>query len=689
MGGDPFEPEYRNEPGHREEWYGNKGIALVRCKNIVLADFSFVIGGHFAIIAEGTDNLLADHILVDTTRDAFDIDCCQDVTVTNSVFNSLTDDALVVKASYGAGIFKPAKNILIEDCTVSGYDAGSVYAGVYSREKLIATDSCGPTGRVKLGTESTCGYEKVTVRRVHFKRSRGFALEAVDGSDLHDILFEDSTMEEISSSPIFIRAGDRGRFPVTGNNSEERMIADQGNVRIDNRNWILPDTDDYQKYPAMRYIPSYRKDYEVNIDGFSKFCVVNQFEPAFINVANNDAYENQRQESIYCFANAVGSDHIAKVYNIVIRNIDIKNADPRYPMIIMGLVDSKIENIEIENLKVSFRGGITMEQAVEQRQIYTNWEYAQYETAKNVQTLPWLVNPFFLKEEGLLPRVDWNPEENDWKADPYNVPELPGVYPEPSNWGILPAYGLYVRHVSNVSLNNISLFTMSRDERVAICLDDVQKIKMNYIKCNDNQRERVVLVENHYKRRTNHEYLLNQPYFTTDVSELTTDISQEEIRRVEVNAPAPGTPKDSLYQYPTVPSPKTGYHYVTETLHYKLPLTVYRPYFQTLPVQKVKKGELVCFKVIVRDPASEVCKKPSESFIYNEGNNTEKCILNGVDRNIDVKLVSEYEGTYFDGQTCEFRWDTTKIDCGLYEVMFQCNDGILCEYGYYKVQVEK
>ena len=57
----------------------------------------------------------------------------------------------------------PTKNVLIEDCKVSGYDAGSVYAKVYTRDKLIATDRCGPTGRVKLGTEATCGYKQVTV----------------------------------------------------------------------------------------------------------------------------------------------------------------------------------------------------------------------------------------------------------------------------------------------------------------------------------------------------------------------------------------------------------------------------------------------------------------------------------------------------------------------------------------------
>lgn len=275
MGGDPFEPDLRSERGHRGEWFGNKAIALLRCKNVVLSGFSLVIGGHFAIIAEGVVNMRLEDLLVDTTRDAIDIDCCQDVTVVNSVFNSLTDDALVLKASYGAGLFMPTKNVLIEDCVVSGYDAGSVYAGLYSRNKLIATDRCGPTARVKLGTESTCGYEQVTIRRVKFDRSRGFALEAVDGSDLKDILFTDSVMDNVSSSPIFIRAGERGRFPVTGNSDEELIVAKEGNVRVDNRNWVLPKTDKYQKYPPRRYSPSYLRNKEVTVDGHSYFTVVN------------------------------------------------------------------------------------------------------------------------------------------------------------------------------------------------------------------------------------------------------------------------------------------------------------------------------------------------------------------------------------------------------------------------------
>ena len=123
QGGDPKDPLRRSDRGHQGEWFGNKGLALVRCRHVVLQDFSLTIGGHFAVITEGCTDLYVDHVLIDTTRDAFDIDCCQDVTVRHTTCNSLTDDGLCLKASFGAGTFMPTRNVLIEDCTVSGYDS--------------------------------------------------------------------------------------------------------------------------------------------------------------------------------------------------------------------------------------------------------------------------------------------------------------------------------------------------------------------------------------------------------------------------------------------------------------------------------------------------------------------------------------------------------------------------------------
>ena len=57
-----------------------------------------------------------------------------------------------------------------------------------------------------------------------------------------------------------------------------------------------------------------------------------------------------------------------------------------------------------------------------------------------------------------------------------NVPELPGIYPEANCFGcMLPAYGLWARHVDGLTLDNVT-FTLddgTTDAREAVVTDDV------------------------------------------------------------------------------------------------------------------------------------------------------------------------------------------------------------------------
>ena len=79
---------------------------------MVLKGFKLVIGGHFAIIAQGAENMLVEGCPGGIRPETRWMDCCQNVTIRNSTFNSLTGfDALVMKASYGAGKFMPLKNV--------------------------------------------------------------------------------------------------------------------------------------------------------------------------------------------------------------------------------------------------------------------------------------------------------------------------------------------------------------------------------------------------------------------------------------------------------------------------------------------------------------------------------------------------------------------------------------------------
>ncbi|SEJ39790.1 glycoside hydrolase family 28 protein [Paraburkholderia diazotrophica] len=514
----------------------NKAIALKNAADVVFRDFRIKYGGHFAILGTGVRNWTVDGILVDSNRDGIDIDASQDVTIRNSTFNTLNDDAVVLKGTFALGRYAPTRNVLIENCTVSGYDTGSVLDRTYSVQQSGPPD--GPTGRIKLGTESTTGFDTVTVRHIRFDRSRGFALESVDGAALKNVIFTDVTMTHVTSAPIFIILGDRGRSPVTGNSADE-SLAPVDTVRLDDREWVLPNRPAYGTHPAVRYIPSYNRNQIVSGEGGSHFAVVNQAAPTQLNAASV-----RPRDPLY--ANAVGAP-FATLENVAISNVKITDSDPRFPIIITGLVDHPVRNVSIQNVSVGFRGGLKMRDAVEQSADHN---------------------------EALLPRIGWDPEARDgkggWTDDPYNIPEAPREYPEPSMYGVLPAYGLYARHVQGLKMRNVRLSYGAEDERPPVVLDDVRDSSfIGFAAMAKSGTPDFVMVTNARKREAENEFVPDFPYRMTTVSNVFTPPDATK-RAVTILRPAPGTPPDRLYGYPTVPSAVHPYAYAT-------PDTSYRP----------------------------------------------------------------------------------------------------------------
>ncbi len=55
---------------------------------MLLRDFSILKGGHFGLLLTGVDNLTIDNLTIDTDRDGMDIDCCQNVRVSNCTVGS-------------------------------------------------------------------------------------------------------------------------------------------------------------------------------------------------------------------------------------------------------------------------------------------------------------------------------------------------------------------------------------------------------------------------------------------------------------------------------------------------------------------------------------------------------------------------------------------------------------------------
>ena len=192
---------------------GNKAIALKNCRGVTLRDFSILNGGHFAVLATGVDHLTLDNLRVDTNRDGFDIDGCRHVRVSNCAVNTPNDDAIVLKTSYALGALRSCENITITNCTVSGYDIGSLLDGSFRRTVTHAPDRDGPTGRIKIGTESNGDFRNIAISNCTFDRSRGLALESVDGAVIEDVVASNLTLRDVSNSPIFILLGNRARGP--------------------------------------------------------------------------------------------------------------------------------------------------------------------------------------------------------------------------------------------------------------------------------------------------------------------------------------------------------------------------------------------------------------------------------------------------------------------------------------------
>jgi polygalacturonase len=193
---------------------GNKAIALKLCRNVTIRDVSILMAGHFGILVTGVDNLTIDNVKIDTNRDGIDIDACRNVRVSNCSVNSPWDDAIVLKSSYALGFARATENVTITNCQVSGWDRGTFHSGKFEQNDPRAPDRGSPTGRIKLGTESNGGFRNIAISNCVFVRSRGLALEAVDGGDMEDVVISNITMRDIGNSPIFLRLGARLRAPA-------------------------------------------------------------------------------------------------------------------------------------------------------------------------------------------------------------------------------------------------------------------------------------------------------------------------------------------------------------------------------------------------------------------------------------------------------------------------------------------
>ena len=104
---------------------------------------------------------------------------------------------------------------------------------------------------------------------------------------------------------------------------------------------------------------------------------------------------------------------------VIISNVVVYNADPKYASIISGIPGHAIEDVRFSNIRIYYQGGGTKEQAA---------------------------------------------------LDP---PEKENAYPEPTMFGELPAYGFFIRHVKGIEMRDVEVSYLKEDARPPFVLNDV------------------------------------------------------------------------------------------------------------------------------------------------------------------------------------------------------------------------
>jgi hypothetical protein len=164
------------------------------------------------------------------------------------------------------------------------------------------------------------------------------------------------------------------------------------------------------------------------------------------------------------------------------------------------------------------------------------------------------------------------------------------------------------------------------------------------------------------KRPPGLEYVLNQPYSTDTVTNVTLPPGPgSAVQQVTVNRPAPGTPPDNLYAYPTVPSAAHPYSYSVDNASYPLPVTVHRPFFGTTTPSRTYTaalGQQLQFTVQAYSPASG-----SETAAAQTG--------------LTYSAGALPRGARFDPVAQVFSWTPSRV--GVCEVQFIVNDGVAPE----------
>jgi polygalacturonase len=119
---------------------------------------------------------------------------------------------------------------------------------------------------------------------------------------------------------------------------------------------------------------------------------------------------------------------VGVIRRVSISDVVASGVTARQGVLIAGLPGHPIEDLRLSNIRISYEGGGTKEDAA---------------------------------------------------LDP---PELETAYPEPSRFGTLPAYGLFIRHAARLDMHHVEVGYEKDDQRPAVVLDDVDGASFEAVK---------------------------------------------------------------------------------------------------------------------------------------------------------------------------------------------------------------
>jgi polygalacturonase len=133
---------------------------------------------------------------------------------------------------------------------------------------------------------------------------------------------------------------------------------------------------------------------------------------------------------------------VGQFRRVSISNVVAYGANPEYASLLLGIPGYYIEDIKMDNILILVKGGAPAEQAA-------------------------LV-----------------------------VPEKENAYPDPQEFGKIPAYGFFIRHAKNVSLTNIELILENEDSRPAFILEDVIGAQFTNVKATHGKVVPTIVLKN-------------------------------------------------------------------------------------------------------------------------------------------------------------------------------------------------